>query len=71
MNRLKIGAALRFFFLASGALIWLGIALTGFGTAHWLLYVPAIFFIFAAVTGICPGVILSNRLFPGKANPGD
>jgi hypothetical protein len=58
--------AQRFFFLVSGSLLWLGIGLTGFGTAHWLLYLPAGFFLFAAVTGICPGLILSRRLFPDR-----
>jgi hypothetical protein len=46
--------------------IWLGIWLTGFGKVHWLLYVPAVFFIFASVTGICPGMIVSNMLFGKK-----
>jgi hypothetical protein len=56
---------MRFFFLIAGSMIWLGIWLTGFGTAHWLLYVPAVFFYFAALTGICPGLIFSRMLFPG------
>jgi hypothetical protein len=58
---------MRFFFLFTGSVIWLGIWLTGFGTVHWLLYVPAVFFTFAVVTGICPGMIISNMLFGGKA----
>ena len=28
-----------------------------------LLYIPAVFFLFAAATGICPGMIFSNLLF--------
>ena len=56
--------AQRFFFLVSGAVLWLGIALTGFRTVHWLLYLPAGFFLFAAVTGICPSLVISRKLFP-------
>jgi hypothetical protein len=44
-----------------------GIWLTGFNLVHWLLYVPVVFFYFAAVTGICPGLIFSGMLFPAKA----
>jgi len=59
----RIGSAMRFFFLISGAVLWLGIWLSGFNQVHWLLYLPATFFIFAAATGICPGMIVSNKLF--------
>jgi hypothetical protein len=61
-----ISPAMRFFFLVVGSIVWLGIGLTGFNTAHWLLYVPPVFFYFAALTGICPGLIISRRLFPEK-----
>ena len=64
MNKYKIGSAMRFFFLFAGSVIWLGIWLTGFSTAHWFLYVPAISFYFAAVTAICPGIIISRSMFP-------
>ena len=63
----KISSAMRFFFLVIGSVILLGIWLTGFDTVHWLLYVPAVFFYFAAVTGICPGLAFSGMLFPAKA----
>jgi hypothetical protein len=63
MNSYKISNAMRFFFLLSGTLLWAGIWLTGFATVHWLLYLPAVFFVFAAITGICPGMIISKRLF--------
>jgi hypothetical protein len=62
----KISAALRFFFLVVGSVVLLGIWLTGFNTVHWLLYVPVVFFYFAAVTGICPGLIISGKMFPTK-----
>lgn len=66
MEQRAISNALRFFFFVAGSVIWLGIWLTGFGAAHWLLYIPALFFYFAAATGICPGLIFSLNLFPEK-----
>lgn len=66
MNKMKIGSPLRFFLLVVGAVIWLGIYLTGFKVVHWVLYLPAIFLIFAAVTGICPGMFFSRTLFKEK-----
>jgi hypothetical protein len=62
-----VSNAMRFFFFVAGSVIWLGIWLSGFGVAHWLLYVPATFFYFAAATGICPGLIIARRLFPEPA----
>ena len=66
MKSLLIGKSMRFFFFGSSLVIWLGIYLTGFNTAHWVSYFPAVFFMFAALTGICPGIILSKKLFKGK-----
>lgn len=66
MNEYKIGKSMRFFFAFAGAVIWLGILLTGVDIVHWLLYVPAVFFTFAVVTGICPGIIISNMVFGKK-----
>jgi hypothetical protein len=59
----KASSAVRALFLFTSAVIWLGIWQTGFYTAHWLLYVPAISFTFSAITGICPGLIFSNLIF--------
>lgn len=67
MKQYMIGKSMRFFFLFSGSVIWTGIWLTGFSAAHWLLYVPAVFFYFASITGICPGMIISRLLFGEKA----
>lgn len=55
-----------FSFFVAGSVIWLGIGLTGFNTAHWVLYIPSVFFHFAAITGICPDLILARTLFPEK-----
>ena len=67
MDEYKISKPMRFFFLVSGLVIWLGIGLTGFHMASWILYIPAVFFTFAVVTGICPGMIFSNMLFGIKS----
>lgn len=58
MKKYKIDAATRFFFLFSASVVSLGIWLTGFSTAHWLLYAMPVLFYFAALTGLCPGLIL-------------
>jgi uncharacterized membrane protein len=54
--------ALRMTFLITGLVIWLGIWLTGFGVAHWVLYLPAVFLVFAGITGICPGLIINRKI---------
>jgi hypothetical protein len=66
MKRYMAGRPMRLFFLVSGSMLWTGIWLTGFSAAHWLLYVPAVFFLFAAATGICPGLIVANLLLGGR-----
>lgn len=66
MNKFKIGAPMRFFLLMMTAVLVAGIWLTGYKSVHWLLYLPPAFFIFAAVTGLCPGMFISNSLFGKK-----
>ena len=61
-SKYLISRSMRLFFAVSGSIIWLGIWLTGFETVHWLLYVPAVFFAVAVVTGICPGLIISKAM---------
>lgn len=63
MEKYKLSPAMRSFFFFAGSIIWLGIWLTGFSIVHWLLFVPASVFAFAAVTGICPGMIVLKALF--------
>ena len=65
MRPYLVGKSMRLFLFVTGSVIWLGIWLTGFSNVHWLLFVPGVFFYFAAVTGICPGIILS-RLMTGE-----
>lgn len=63
MRQYIAGISMQFFFFFAGTVIWAGIWLTGFSNAHWLLYVPAILLYFAAITGICPALILSRHIF--------
>ncbi|MDH5772328.1 MAG: hypothetical protein OEY84_04265 [Rhodospirillaceae bacterium] len=58
----KVGNALRMLFLFMASVIGLGIWLSGYDQVHWLLYVPAIFMGFAAISGICPGLIFWKKL---------
>ena len=66
MNKYPVDKPMRIFLLVVAAVMWLAIWLTGFGVVHWVLYIPAVFFVFAGVTGICPGMIVSNLLFGEK-----
>lgn len=68
MNYFRSSPAARVFFLVVSMVIWLGIWLTGFNIAHWVLYIPAVFLLFAAVTGYCPGMIITRTLFKETGN---
>jgi ABC-type polysaccharide/polyol phosphate export permease len=61
MEKYKTSRATRFFFLGSATIIGTGIWLTGVSVVHWLLYLPVVMFAFAAATGICPGMIVSDH----------
>ena len=63
----NVSNAMRFFFFIVGSVVLLGIWLTGYEKVHWVSYLPAVFFYFAAITGICPGLMISGNLFPEKA----
>ena len=62
----KMEASMKAFFLFAGLVLWSGIWLTGFDVVHWLLYLPATFFLISAVTGICPGMIFFKEVFDPK-----
>ena len=36
--------------------------LTGFNTVHWFAYVLPAFLTFAAMTGLCPGLMISKKI---------
>ena len=52
--------ASRLMLLFTAVLLWIGIGLTGFAEAHWLLYIPASLFTLRSITGICPGKLLKK-----------
>ncbi|MFV2060191.1 MAG: hypothetical protein ACC653_05865 [Gammaproteobacteria bacterium] len=62
----KIPKALRLFLFMVSAIIFLGIYLTGYTTAHWVLYLPAIFLILASISGICPGIVFMKKIVGEK-----
>jgi len=68
VNKWKIGAAMRLYMVIMAAVMGLGIWLTGINTVHWLLYVPVIIFVLAAITGICPGMFLTRNVAGGKGD---
>lgn len=49
-------------FLTMAIIIGIGIWLTGYKTVHWVLYIPVAALAFAAITGICPGLKLYQKL---------
>ena len=63
MQIYRVDTAMKVFFYIAGTTLWLGIWLTGFDVVHWIFYFPATFFIIAAITGVCPGMIISRSVF--------
>jgi hypothetical protein len=49
-------------FLTIAVVVFIGIWLTGFAKVHWFLYTPVVVFLFAGITGICPGMMLWKKL---------
>jgi len=58
--------SLRIWYAFMGALLWAGIWLTGFANVYWLIYLPAVAFIFSAITGICPSQVLISKMLGVK-----
>lgn len=55
-------SAQRMLFLTVAILLGVGIFLSGWQQVHWLLYLPPVMLVFAGVTGICPGLIIWQKL---------
>lgn len=66
MDKYMVSPAMRFFFSFSSCVMLLGVWLTGFSVVSSVLYFPLALFGFAALTGICPGLILARIAFPEK-----
>ncbi|HFD81201.1 MAG TPA: hypothetical protein ENK05_12540 [Gammaproteobacteria bacterium] len=59
----KASKAMRFFFFNTATIVLVGIWLTGFDRVHWFLYAVPVFFLIAAALGICPGLIMAQKIF--------
>ena len=55
-------SAQRMLFFTVAAILFAGIGLTGWSAVHWLLYLPAGMLVFAGLTGICPGLIVFQKI---------
>jgi len=53
---------MRLFFINIAIVSLIGTWLTGFAVVHWFVYVLPAFLIVAAITGFCPGMIISGKL---------
>lgn len=62
LDQMKVGKSMRMFLAVVATISWLGIWLTGWNVAHWLIFLPAAFFTFAAISGICPGIFFSKLI---------
>ena len=62
---MKASVSMRVFFFFLSCMLWAGIYLTGFATVSWLLYLPAAVSLFAAITGICPSLMLITKMVSG------
>jgi len=58
----KASKAMRLFFFNTSVFVSVGILLTGYDKVHWFSYVVPGFFLFAAVFGICPGLITARKI---------
>ena len=55
-------SATRMTFLSDAAVVALGNTLTGWGTVSFILWIPPIALTLAAITGVCPFLIVWQKL---------
>lgn len=60
---MKASKSMRIWFAFVAIILWGGIYLTGFSNVHWLLYIPAVGFMFAAITGLCLSLTAISKMF--------
>jgi hypothetical protein len=65
---MKAPKSMRAWFALMAAMLWTGIYLTGFSKVNWLLYLPAVSFVFAAAIGLCPSQVAIFKMFGVKIN---
>jgi asparagine N-glycosylation enzyme membrane subunit Stt3 len=58
----KASNSVRLFFLNVTILLMIGIWLSGFEKVHWFMYAVPAFLLFAAITGFCPGMMISKKI---------
>lgn len=56
-------ASMRMFMFNSSLFMLAGIWLSGFENVHWFIYFVPAFFIFAAATGLCLGLVIPRLIF--------
>ncbi len=54
--------SVRLFFLNASIIMMVGIWLSGFDKVHWFIYFLPVFLTIAAITGFCPGLMISKRI---------
>lgn len=58
----KASKAMRLFLFNASVLMLVGLWLTGFDQVHWFAYLAPGFFLVAAASGICPGLMMTQRV---------
>ena len=66
----KMDPPIRAFFLFIGAILWLGIWLSGFDRVHWVLYLPRHLFCFFGHYRNLPRHAVIHRVVQGRAESG-
>ena len=56
-------ASMRMFMFNASVFMLIGIWLSGFQNVHWFIYIVPIFYLFAAMTGLCLGLIIPRLIF--------
>jgi hypothetical protein len=60
---MKASKSTRVWFAIMAIILSIGIYLTGFSKVNFMIYLPAIGFAFAAITGICPSQQAILKMF--------
>lgn len=66
MQKYQMSNQMRAFLAVPTLVLWVAIYLTGFDRVHWMMYWVPVFFTFAIITKICPGLIVTELLFDKK-----
>ncbi|VAW50437.1 hypothetical protein MNBD_GAMMA06-1731 [hydrothermal vent metagenome] len=61
-NAFTASNSVRIFLFNVAIINLVGIWLTGFTTVHWFSYALPAFLLFAALSGLCPGLFLSRKI---------